>query len=85
MTLRPPPHSTPDLASVLCRTLWVSHVNTRLRNETLAAVHRAQTLRLEAKWRRIREAEAVRDLRSLRSTGDTAKAMSQLDFALVRR
>jgi hypothetical protein len=62
MTLRPSPRSTPNWANVLRNTLWVSHANTRVRSETLAAVQRSHTLRLEAKWRRFREAEAAKVL-----------------------
>jgi hypothetical protein len=55
-----PPRARPIWANVVCNTLWVSHVNTRVRNESGVAVQRSHALRLEAKWRRLREAEADR-------------------------
>jgi hypothetical protein len=74
-----------DWTSLLRDIVWVCVVNTRVRDQARATVHRARALRVEAKLRRHGEAKASPISVAVPYDGDTAKVLSQLDFARVRR
>ena len=74
-----------EWTSLLRDTVWVCVVNTRVREQARATLHQARALRVEAKLQRIREADTSPVLVAVPVDRDTAKVLSQLDFARARR